>query len=167
MSTKQVQTKIAASKPAPKLSAKQNAVQFFKFLGFSLGAGIIQFSTFALLFEVCHLVEWASHLIALTLSVLFNFTLNRKFTFRSANNVYLAMFLIAMFYVVFTPLSTWFVDEVSKYVYPLLVELMIMVLNFVLEFLYCRFFVYRKSINTNQRKIATAKSVDTKPPAVD
>lgn len=76
-----------------------------KFALFSVSAGIIQAGTFALMFDLLHWNWWVSYLISLVLSVLWNFTFNRKFTFKSANNVPKAMLLVAAYYCVFTPLS--------------------------------------------------------------
>ena len=78
-----------------------------KFLLFSVSAGVIQIGSFSLLNELLHLDYWVSYLIALVLSVVWNFTLNRRYTFQSANNVPIAMLKVAMFYAVFTPASTW------------------------------------------------------------
>ena len=77
-----------------------------KFTLFSVSAGVIEIVSFALLNELTSWSYWPCYLIALVLSVLWNFTLNRKFTFRSANNVPLAMMKVALYYAVFTPLST-------------------------------------------------------------
>ncbi|MBR0462170.1 MAG: GtrA family protein, partial [Erysipelotrichaceae bacterium] len=85
--------------------------EFFRFLKFALisaSAGLIEIGSFTLFNEVFHLQYWLSYLIALILSVLWNFTLNRKYTFQSAANVPVAMFKVAMFYVFFVPASTWF-----------------------------------------------------------
>lgn len=81
-------------------------IRSLKFLLFSASAGIIQIASFTLLEEVIHASHWLSYLISLILSVLWNFTFNRKFTFHSAGNIPVAMMKVALFYVVFTPLST-------------------------------------------------------------
>ena len=89
--------------------------------------------------------------VGLVLSVLWNFTLNRRYTFKSANNVPIAMLKVACFYAVFTPLSTW-LDKVltENYLWPgMLSTVLIMSTNFVTEFLYDRFFVFGKSLDTN------------------
>lgn len=122
-----------------------------KFVLFSASAGIIQVASFALFEEVLHLVHWLSYLISLVLSVLWNFTLNRKFTFHSAGNVPIAMVKVAIFYAIFTPLSTWWTaaltgDSVGWNEY--LVLAITMLSNFVLEYLYDRFFVFGKTIDT-------------------
>lgn len=124
---------------------KESIIQFIKFLLFSISAGVIQIASFSILFSLIHLEEWIAHLISLILSVLWNFTFNRKFTFKATNNVEIAMLLVALFYVVFTPLSTLLVDYLTEINWNgYVVEIGSMILNFVLEFLYCKFIVYRK-----------------------
>ncbi|MBE6928370.1 MAG: GtrA family protein [Ruminococcaceae bacterium] len=122
-----------------------------KFLLFSISAGIVQLISFTLLNEVAGLKEWLSYLIALCLSVLWNFTFNRKFTFRSAGNVPKAMCLAALFYVVFAPASTWLESYLAGIGWnEYLVTLVNMVLNLVLEFPYQKYVVFRNSIDTNE-----------------
>lgn len=122
----------------------------FRFLLFSASAGLIEMGSFALLNETMNWPYWPSYLIALTLSVLWNFTLNRKFTFRSAANVPVAMFKVAVYYAVFTPLSTWAGNYLAEDLgwNEYLVTALNMVANLVTEFLYQRFFVYRGQIDT-------------------
>ena len=121
-----------------------------KFTLFSVSAGLIEIGAFALLNELLRLPYWLSYLLALVLSVLWNFTLNRKFTFHSAANIPAAMAKVAAYYAVFTPLSTllehWLAGTLGWNEY--LVTAINMVLNFVTEFLYQRFFVFGKSIDT-------------------
>ena len=132
---------------------KKELLRAVKFTLFSVSAGIIQILSFTLLFELLGLEEWISHLIALILSVLWNFTLNRKFTFQSAANVPVAMLKVALFYAVFTPLSSWGVDALTNLGWnAYLVEGLAMAVNFVLEFLYQRFFVFGKSLDTAHGK---------------
>lgn len=121
-----------------------------KFGLFSISAGVIQILSFTLLNELAHLEYWLSYLIALVLSVIWNFTLNRRFTFKSANNVPIAMLKVAGYYAVFTPLSTL----LEKYLTGIgwneyLVTLINMVINFVTEYLFDTFVVFRGSIDTN------------------
>ena len=126
-----------------------------KFLLFSVSAGVIQVASFALFDEVFHLVHWLSYLLSLILSVLWNFTLNRKYTFHSANNVPVAMLKVAVFYLIFTPLSTWWTKLLTTEPILLneyLVLALTMITNFVTEYLYDRFFVFGKSIDTNLGK---------------
>ncbi len=123
-----------------------------KFLLFSISAGVIQIGSFTLLNELTALPEWTSYLISLVLSVVWNFTFNRKFTFQATGNITRAMLLVAAYYCVFTPLSTYLEHllagnlEWNEY----LVTAINMVLNFVTEFLYQRFVVYRNSVDTNE-----------------
>lgn len=93
---------------------KKELLRSIKFTLFSISAGVIQLVSYALLYELLHLPEWISYLISLILSVLWNFTLNRKFTFQSAANVPVAMLKVALFYVVFTPLSTWWTKVLTE-----------------------------------------------------
>ncbi len=122
-----------------------------KFLLFSISAGIIQMGGFALLNEVFHLQYWLSYLIALVASVLWNFTFNRRYTFKSDDNVARSMLLVFGYYCVFTPLSTllehYLASDQGWNEY--LVTAVNMALNLVTEFLFQRFVVYRKSLDTN------------------
>ena len=132
------------------LTPKENAAQAFKFFLFSCSAGVIEAVSFTLLNEVAHFSYWPAYLIALVLSVLWNFTFNRRYTFKSAANVPLAMLKVFGYYCVFTPLSTWLGDRaVAAGANEYVVLFITMVLNMLTEFLFCRFVVYRDSINTN------------------
>lgn len=121
-----------------------------KFTLFSISAGVIQMGSFSLLNELVKWSYWPSYLISLILSILWNFTLNRKFTFKSANNVTVAMLKTLAFYAVFTPVTTilgnYLVETLGWNEY--LVTALNMLLNFVTEFLYQRFFVFGKSIDS-------------------
>ena len=132
---------------------KKEFLRVAKFTLFSASAGLIEIGSFALLNELLHLPYWLSYLIALVLSVLWNFTLNRKFTFKSAANVPVAMLKVACYYAVFTPLSTLLEHQLAGNLgwNEYLVTAINMILNFVTEFLYQRFFVYRNSIDTAKR----------------
>ena len=145
-----------------------NALQAVKFALFSASAGIIQVGTFTLLNEVVvpnlniqneAVMQLLSaeygvcYLIALVLSVLWNFTFNRRYTFRSAANVPVAMAKIAAFYLVFTPVSTILGEfATGKGVNEYIVLALTMASNFVLEFLFCKFVVYRNQENTLPEK---------------
>ena len=132
-------------------TSKPEIIRALKFLFFSISAGIIQIGAFSLLNELINWSYWPSYLISLTLSVLWNFTLNREFTFKSANNVPIAMLKVAAFYLVFTPLSTWWGEALAGILNEYIILAATMIINFVTEFLYCRFFVYKDSLNTNKR----------------
>ncbi len=123
--------------------------QAVKYLLFSVSAGLIQAGVFALMSYVVlrgkEELFWLCNLTALVCSVLWNFTLNRKYTFQSANNVTIAMLKVAAFYVVFSPLSSWLGQiAVSAGWHGLLTEGLVMISNFVLEFLYYKFVVFRE-----------------------
>lgn len=130
---------------------KQTLIQIVKFVAFSMGAGIIQLVSYTLIHELTDWVHWKCYLPSLVLSVLYNFTVNRRYTFKSATNVPIAMLKVAFYYCLFTPLSTYLgnlaeLAGVNNY----LIEAVTMLCNLVTEFLVCRFWVYRDSINTNK-----------------
>ena len=130
---------------------KKEIIRSLKFLLFSISAGVIQIVSYTLLFSAAKLPHWAAYLISLVLSVLYNFTINRKFTFHSATNVPIAMLKVALYYLVFTPLSTWggnYLVETAHW-NNYLVEALSMVLNFVTEFLFTRFVVYGKQVDND------------------
>lgn len=130
---------------------KKELIRSVKFVLFSISAGIIQVASFTLFEELLHLPHWLSYFVSLVLSVLWNFTLNRKFTFYSANNVKIAMLKVAGFYLVFTPLSTWwtaYLTGESVGFNEYLVLALTMITNFVTEYLFDRFVVFGKSIDT-------------------
>ena len=129
---------------------KKEIIRGIKFVLFSASAGIIEFVSFALLDIGTSWQYWPKYLIALTLSVLWNFTLNRRFTLHSAGNVPLAMLKVACFYIVFTPVSTIlgnYLAEVRGW-NDLLVTILNMAFNLVTEYFYDRFFVFGNSIDT-------------------
>ena len=126
--------------------------QAIKFTLFSISAGVIQIGSFALL-ELFIEGYWIPYLTSLLLSILWNFTLNRRYTFKSAANVPVAMAKVLGFYAVFTPLSTWLGNMAAIAGAPeFLVLGVTMLLNFVLEFLFCKFVVYRGQENTREEK---------------
>lgn len=130
------------------MKQNQSLGQVLKFTLFSLSAGIIQVASFALL-ELFVQDYWIPYLISLCLSILWNFTLNRKYTFKSAANVPVAMAKVFGFYLVFTPLSTWLGNLAEgRGVNDFLILALTMLSNFVLEFLFCKFVVYRGNENT-------------------
>ena len=129
--------------------------QALKFLGFSVTAGLIQILSFTLMNELLTISYWPAYLTSLVLSVLYNYILNRKFTFKSSNNVPFSMFLVFLYYLVFTPLSTLWGEALTKHAgwNEYLVLALTMVINFVTEFLYQRYVVFRKkkvANDTNQ-----------------
>ena len=128
---------------------KKNLWQAVKFTLFSISAGIIQVGSFALL-EIFIKTYWIPYLISLLLSIVWNFTLNRKFTFKSAANVPVAMLKVALFYCVFTPVSTWWTNALSGHLNEYIIQIGTMLVNLVTEYLYQRFVVFGKSIDTAQ-----------------
>ena len=149
------------------ISKKQNALMAVKFAFCSAGAGIIQTVSFTALNELSkrtdifdfvpeNLIEneyGLFYFIALFLSVLFNFTVNRKFTFKSAANVPVAMLKVFGFYCVFTPLSIWWGNALTNAGWnEYLVLAFTMLINLTTEFLFTRFVVYGNSINTAEKK---------------
>ena len=128
---------------------KKELIRALQFLVFSISAGVIQIVSFTLLTELTPLSYCPCYLISLVLSVLFNFTVNRKFTFHSAANVPVAMLKVFLYYLVFTPLTTiggnYLVEHLMWNEY--LVEILSMILNFITEFLFTRFVVYGKQVD--------------------
>ncbi len=128
---------------------KKEIFRTLKFVAFSVSAGVIQIATFTVMNLLFPEREWLANLVSLTLSVLWNFTLNRKFTFQSANNVPIAMLKVAGFYLVFAPLSSWWTVALNGIGWnEYIVEGLTMLVNFVSEYLYQRFFVFGKSLDT-------------------
>lgn len=134
---------------------KENKKQFWqavKFTLFSISAGVIQIGSFALL-EIFIKDYWIPYLISLVLSILWNFTLNRRYTFKSAANVPVAMAKVFGFYLVFTPLSTYLGNLAEGYgVNDFIILIVTMLTNFVLEFLFCKLVVYRGKEDTIPEK---------------
>ena len=138
--------------------------QVVKFTLFSISAGLIQIAAFTLMETVFHLPYWPSYLTALVLSVLWNFTFNRRYTFRSDASVARSMLLVALFYAVFTPVSTWWGHALTTAGWnDFLVLAGTMVVNFVTEFLYQRFVVYRNRIDTNDLARRDGERAEVKP----
>ena len=127
---------------------KKSLWQVVKFTLFSISAGIIQVGSFALM-ELFVQDYWIPYLISLCLSILWNFTLNRKYTFKAAVNVPAAMAKVFGFYLVFTPLSTWLGNLAEgRGLNDFLILAVTMLCNFVLEFLFCKLVVYRGKEDT-------------------
>ena len=130
---------------------RKEILRVIKFVLFSVSAGIIEIVSFTLLTQLTDWQYWTRYLIALVLSVLWNFTLNRKFTFKSANNVPLAMMKILAFYCVFTPVTTILGNYLAENLgwNEYLVTGLNMLMNITTEYLYDRFVVFGKTIDTN------------------
>ena len=123
--------------------------QAIKFFWFSISAGVIETVSFTLLNEILKLNYWVAYITALALSVLWNFTLNRRFTFKSSANIPIAMAKIVGFYLVFTPVSAY-LGELAKQsgVNEYIILGVTMLCNLILEFLFCKFVVYRNQEDT-------------------
>jgi len=139
-----------------RLTRMQEVTKFFRFIFFEVSAGAVQISVFTFLFQVFRITYWAAYLPALIASVLWSFTANRKFTFKSVSNVPVAMMKVTMYYLIFTPVSLWWGTEltkgswsISKDAQSYVVLIGTMVINFLTEFMVYRFWVYRRSINTS------------------
>lgn len=128
---------------------KKQIIQIIKFTLFSISAGVIQVGSFTVFNELFKWVYWPAYLTSLVLSIVWNFTFNRRYTFQSAANIPVAMAKVFGFYLIFTPLSTWLgaLAEgagVNEYI----VLGVTMLSNFILEFLFCKFLVYKGQENT-------------------
>lgn len=132
----------------------EEILRVIKYVLFSISAGVIQSLAFTLLHEIVKWPYWPCYLTALILSVLWNFTLNREFTFKSAANIPRAMLLVAGYYCVFTPLSTLWGTALTNIGWNAYIVLFgTMLVNLTTEFLFWRLVVYRDSINTNARAL--------------
>lgn len=131
---------------------RKETARIIKFVLFSASAGIIELGSFTLLNELTKWSYWPCYLIALILSVVWNFTLNRKFTFKSASNVPVAMAKIFAFYCVFTPVTTILGNYLAEDLLwnEYIVTGINMALNISTEYLYDRFVVFRKTLDTNK-----------------
>ena len=130
---------------------RKEKIRALKFTLFSISAGVIQEGTFLLMYNVLHWAWWPAYLISLVLSVVYNFTVNRKYTFHSAANVPVAMLKVFAYYCVFTPISVfggrYLTDQCGWN--GNLVQILMMLLNFVTEFLFTRFVVYGRQVDND------------------
>ena len=131
---------------------KKELIRTIKFTLFSISAGVIEIVLFTLLDRFTGWTYWPKYLIALIASVIWNFTLNREYTFKSANNVPIAMIKVAIFYAIFTPVSTIAGNYLAENLgwNDILVTLLNMACNFILEYLYDKYVVFRGSIDTKK-----------------
>ncbi len=151
---------------------KKEFLRAVKFTLFSISAGVIQIiSSFLLKLLILDriipadktinfiieqpLETFIAETVGLALSIIWNFTFNRKFTFKAANNVPVAMLLAFVFYVPFYPFQTWYIAAVEKSLANIgewgfvIAQITVMIINFVLEYLWQTFVVFRKAIDTN------------------
>lgn len=153
----------------PKLNKRQNIWLIIKFVLFSISAGIIEVGSYTILHELTNIDQYTkldeligseyglTYFIALVLSVMWNFTFNRKFTFKSAANIPIAMLKVFAYYCIFAPLSIWWTVKLTGLYWTsfndykeYIVLVFTMLINLTTEFTYCRFVVYRKSLYTNK-----------------
>ncbi len=129
---------------------KKEILRTIKFTLFSISAGIIEILLFTLLNEVFKFNYWVCYLTALVASVVWNFTLNREYTFKSTVNIPKAMMLVFLFYLVFTPVSTIIGNYLAENLgwNDFLVTLLNMLANFILEYLYDEYIVFKGNIDT-------------------
>lgn len=140
---------IIVSETKEKRMKKESILQMLKFTLFSVSAGIVQIVTFTVFNELFCWRYWPAYLTSLILSIIWNFTFNRRYTFKSAANVPIAMLKLFGFYAVFTPLSTYLghlaeTAGVNDYI----ILIITMLSNFVLEFLFSKFIMYKNQENT-------------------
>lgn len=132
------------------LTKGQQFLEILKFTGFSISAGVIQLVADGILCDwTGWLPWWPAYLISVILSVVWNFTFNRKFTFKASNNVPLAMCLVLIYYCAFIPLSVFGGNAIAAMLpegLGLLVTFMMMVINFVTEFIWDKFIVFNSKV---------------------
>ena len=128
---------------------KEDLLQSIKFTLFSVSAGIIQISTFAIFNDLIRMGWWPSYVLSLILSIIWNFTLNRKFTFKSASNIPSAMFKVFIYYLIFTPVTTILGNYLTSTLHfnDYLVTGMNMLINLITEFLYQKYYVFKDSLD--------------------
>ena len=128
---------------------KEDLLQSIKFTLFSVSAGIIQISTFAIFNDLIKMGWWPSYVLSLILSIIWNFTLNRKFTFKSASNIPSAMFKVFIYYLIFAPVTTLLGNYLTSTLHfnDYLVTGMNMLINLITEFLYQKYYVFKDSLD--------------------
>jgi putative flippase GtrA len=146
-------------KKIKRIKAKRETLQAIKYFIVAGSAGAIQVGTYALFHDAMKWVPWLAHLVSLILSVLWNFTLNRKYTFKSAGNVPKAMLKVALYYVVFTPLSMFWTGALTTGIWGVegmgihawVVEVPTLLINGITEYLYQKFFVFNDAKEKKNR----------------
>ena len=133
---------------------RKELIRKVKFTLFSISAGIIEIILFTILNEFTSFGYWICYLTALIASIIWNFTLNREYTFKSTVNVPIAMIKVSLFYMIFTPVSTIGGNYLVKnlHINEYLVTGFNMLCNFVLEYLYDKYVVFRGTIDTKVKK---------------
>ena len=132
---------------------KEELIRTIKFTLFSVSAGVIELGLYELLTKITPWSYWPRYLIALIASVVWNFTFNKNFTFRSATNVPIAMAKVFGYYLVFTPITTIGGNYLVEMLHwnGTLVTIMNMILNLITEYLFDRFVVFGRTIDTKKR----------------
>lgn len=132
---------------------KKELLRKIKFTLFSISAGIIEIIIFTLLEKFTNFSYWACYLPALVASVIWNFTLNREYTFKSTVNIPKAMTLVFLFYLVFTPVSTLIGNYLAEELHwnDFIVTGLNMLANFILEYLYDKYVVFKGNIDTKEK----------------
>ena len=134
-----------------KKNSKKEVIRAVKFALVSASAGIVEIVVFTLMNEFTGLKYWPCYLTALIASVVWCFTINRRYTFKSAKNVPRAMAMVFAFYIVFTPATTILGNYLAETLHwnEYLVTAINMALNLSLEYLYDTFVVYRGEMDNN------------------
>lgn len=136
-------------------------LQVLKFAAFSASAGVIQLLSFSILYDWTHLLPWwPAYLISLVLSVAWNFTFNRKFTFAAATNLPISMCLVALYYCAFTPISVFGGDAMTAAIgeeLGIITTVTMMIINFVTEFFWDKFVVFNDVVIGKLEKLLKGK----------
>ena len=153
ITTAAVEPETATAKP----TKKQQFIEILKFTGFSISAGVIQLLSFTILYEwAACLAWWPAYLISIILSVIWNFTFNRKFTFKAANNVPVAMALVTVYYCAFIPVSVFggnALEGLWGEKLGIVVTVLMMIINFVTEFVWDKFIVFNGKVTDKILKL--------------
>ena len=168
------ETSLKQAEKNAKREKRKGVMQFIKYALCAASAGIIQIVLFSILqavipsngktihfiVEDMDLVTFIATTVALCASILWNFTFNRKFTFKDAGNVPKAMILAFLFYVPFYPFQTWYVHTIKSFLVEaigtdgagIIAEGSVMIINFALEFMWQKFVVFRKPKDKQENK---------------
>ena len=168
------ETSLKRAEKNAKREKRKGVMQFIIYALCAASAGIIQIVLFSILqavipsngktihfiVEDMDLVTFIATTVALCASILWNFTFNRKFTFKDAGNVPKAMILAFLFYVPFYPFQTWYVHTIKSLLVEaigtdgagIIAEGTVMIINFALEFMWQKFVVFRKPKDKKENK---------------
>ncbi len=176
------ETSLKQAEKNAKREKRKGVMQFIKYALCAASAGIIQIVLFSILqavipsngktihfiVEDMDLVTFIATTVALCASILWNFTFNRKFTFKDAGNVPKAMILAFLFYVPFYPFQTWYVHTIKSLLVEaigtdgagIIAEGSVMIINFALEFMWQKFVVFRKPKDKKENKTEENENAD-------